>query len=115
LNLELGLNPLNSSFLTSALLSQNKEAGTVVVSSIVQLSVQSLCLKYGVAHEFGPLPVVEPSRSKRIALPGKFHLILFVTVSGSYQRFEMVDVLAPKSSGYTQCEHVPRAAASFQL
>jgi hypothetical protein len=27
----------------------------------------------------------------------------------------MVDVLAPKSSGYTQCEHVPRAAASFQL
>jgi hypothetical protein len=50
-----------------------------------------------------------------MALPGKFHIIFLVTVAGSYQIYSIVDVLAPKSSGYTQCEHVPKAAALFQL
>jgi hypothetical protein len=78
-------------------------------------ALYSLCLKYGVAHDLSPFPVVVPSRSYNIALPGKFHIILFVTVSSSNQSFSIVDVLAPKSSGAVQCEQVPMAAALFQL
>jgi len=74
----------------------------------------SLCRKNGVAHEFLPFPVSEPSSSLKIPLNGVYHLILFLTSVNS--KPDILIVLAPLSvaAAWKQWEHVPKAAALFQ-